>query len=211
MAWEVNWNHPENTGTMVLARNLSGHSKSSRVWHMTATGYLRDHSDLKMPTYRKDSWEVDWSKRNGKLVWAKNQNSKMPTARDWHWVDFHTIERSGIEWKPSTEFTGRHIDSRGYVNLTKRGMTKDEIEIANKFNLFRGSRKTFVREHQLVAVKKYGYLPDVVRHINGIKTDNRPDNLVGGTTQENTMDHNTARLKAMYWRNKYEELLASIK
>lgn len=44
-----------------------------------------------------------------------------------------------------------------------------------------------------------------MRHLNGDKTDNRPENLVLGTTQENTMDHNTARLMAMYWREKYEE------
>ena len=87
-------------------------------------------------------------------------------------------------------------------------MTDDDIKLAESHGLFRGKRKLFVNEHQLVAVKKYGKLPphSVVRHLNGIKTDNRPENLVLGTTQENTMDHVTARMQAMYWREKYESL-----
>lgn len=85
-------------------------------------------------------------------------------------------------------------------------MTQEEIELAQSHGLFRGERKTFVYEHRLVALKKYGSLSaaDVVRHMNGVRTDNRPENLVRGTTQENTMDHNTARLMAMYWREMYQ-------
>ena len=133
----------------------------------------------------------------------------MPNAREWHWVDFHTLSRSGVAWKPKKEKTGRYIDARGYVVLTRRFMTEEDIAISEKFDLFRGAKKSFAREHHLVAVKKYkksikGF---VVRHMNGIKDDNREENLVLGTTQENTMDHNTARLQAMYWREQYEFLL----
>ena len=47
----------------------------------------------------------------------------------------------------------------------------------------------------------------VVRHLNGIKSDNRPENLILGTLEENNMDHETARKESMYWREKYCELL----
>lgn len=85
-------------------------------------------------------------------------------------------------------------------------MTEEDIALAEENDLFRGAKKTFLREHHLVAVKKFGKLPkgSVVRHKNGVKSDNSPDNLLLGTSAENTMDHNTARLMAMYWHNEYE-------
>ena len=146
------------------------------------------------------------------MVWARNEFSKMPAAREWHWVSFATLQVAGIRWKPKKEKTGRSI-VQGYVFLRRTAMTDEEIELAKKHDLFRGKKKTFLREHHLVAVKKYGKIPKghVVRHMNGIKHDNSFDNIVLGTTQENTMDHNTARLQAIYWRNKYEELLSKTK
>lgn len=190
------------------ARNPYSHLKSARSWHFVTTGYLRGLG-INTPTFRKDSWEIDWSKRNGKKVWARNPESKMPSAHHWHWIDFSTLARAGIPWKPKTIKTGRYIDNGGYVVLTRLGMTVAQVEMAHKYGLFRGKRKTFVREHQLVAAQKYGRSVNgfVVRHINGIKSDNRLENLVLGTTQENTMDHNSARLAAMFWRNKYEQLV----
>lgn len=209
--WEVDWTHEDNTGTYVMARNAESRCRSAREWHLVATARLRD-SGINTPVYRADSWEVDWNKRNGKRVWARNPHSKMPSAHGWHWIDYHTIQRAGLQWKPAQEHTGRYVDGSGYVTLTRMGMTDADISLAEEQGLFRGARKTFVKEHQLVAVKKYGALPpdSVVRHVNGIKTDNRPENLVLGTTQENTMDHNSARLMVMYWREKYETVQAEL-
>lgn len=204
MAWEVDWSHPSNTGTEVMARNLSSRFEQSREWHLTKTGYLRTVG-VNTPTYRADSWEVDWSKRNGKLVWARNPQSKFASAREWHWVPYLTLSQQGIRWQPKKQHTGRRIVD-GYVELTRRGMTDEEIALAEKFNLFRGRRKLFVREHHLVAVKKYQRPLDgmVVRHWNGIRSDNRPENLLLGTQKENVMDHDTARRMAMYWREQFE-------
>lgn len=204
--WEVDWAHPQNTGTRMWARNPSSRQQRTRRWHWVLTSRLRQ-CGINTPTYRKDSWEIDWSKRKSKKVWARNPYSKMPSAREWHWIDQSTVQRAGLKWKPKTELRGRYITSYGYVNLTRKGMTDDDIALAEQHGLFRGQRKTFVKEHHLVAVKKYGAIPDgaVVKHFNGIKHDNSPDNLLLGTTQENTADHNTARLQAMYWREQYEE------
>jgi hypothetical protein len=206
--WEVDWNHEGNTGTEVWARNKKSKREDAREWHWVTTGYLRSVG-VKTPEYRKDSWEIDWSKRDEKKVWARNPESKMPEAREWHWIEHKTLDQAGVAWKP-LGITGRYIDANGYVNLTKRGMTNDEITLADKYELWRGKKKLIVREHQLIAVKKYGFLPEVVRHINGIKDDNRPDNLIGGTSAENTMDHNTARIMAMYWREQYEKAKAEL-
>lgn len=207
MDWEVDWGHAGNTGTQVWARKPKGHIPSSRAWHWVKTGSLRK-AGINTPTYRSDSWEVDWSKRNRKLVWARNPLSKMPKSRTWHWVDFHTLEHAGIKWKPKSEYTGRYL-ANGYVLLTRRAMSEDDVVLAERHGLFRGSRKTFVREHQLAAVKKFGAIPKghVVRHRNGIKSDNTEDNILLGTSYENTMDHNSARITAMYWHNQYDLLL----
>ena len=206
--WEVNWTHELTTGTFAWARNPSSYYKKSRDWHLVATGSLRK-AGVNTPTYRKDSWEVDWNKRNGKKVWARNKFSHSPKAREWHWIDHKTMDYAGLKWKPAITFTGRKIDSCGYVTLTRVGLTEEEIKIAEENNLFLGSKKGFLKEHRLVALKKYGLIPNmcVVRHINGIKDDNRPENLVLGTTQENTMDHNTARITAMIMREKYENII----
>ena len=208
MAWEVDWGNPNNKWPKIWARDKNNHHSRCRDWGFVSVYTLR-HAGVNTPVFRKDSWEINWKKRKGKLVWARNQYSKMPSARIWHWVDFHTIERAGLKWKPVKENTGRYINPRGYVQLTRVGMTDEDIEISEKFHLFKGARKAFVLEHQLVAVKKYGHgiKGKVVRHINGNKTDNSSENLIIGTTQENTMDHNSARLNAIYWRKKYEDLL----
>lgn len=194
-----------NTGDRVWARSPTARIRKARDWHWVTTGYLRQHG-VNTPVYRSDSWEVDWTKRNIKLVWARNQASKMPTARNWHWVDFHTLERAGVGWKPARVKQGRFVNSHGYVTLTRPGLTDEDIALAQKAGLFRGARRANLLEHKLVALKKYGELPagTVVRHINGVKTDNRPENLVLGTTQENTRDHDTARVQAMYWRERCE-------
>ncbi len=209
MAWEVDWSNPKTSGSKVWARNPTGFTRSSKEWKFVTTAYLRKHTKIPLPTYRSDSWEIDWSKRDGKCVWGRNPLSKMPTARDWHWIEHHALDRNGIPWKPKYARTGVYKNKQGYITLTRAGMTEEEIKLAKEHNLFRGVRHLFVHKHRLEAVKKFGSIPvgHVVRHINGIKTDNRPNNLIIGTTQENTMDHSTARLMAMYWHNKYEEVI----
>lgn len=211
MAWEVDWTHPENTGDAVWARNPTGHLASARTWHRVTTGHLRK-AGIATPCYRTDSWEVDWTRRDGKRVLARNQASKMPTAREWHWVDQSLIQRAGLRWRPKSDPKGRRVDSNGYVVLTRRGMSHDDVGLAERFNLFRGKKRSFVREHHLVAVKKYGSPLDglVVRHTNGVKDDNRPENILIGTTQENTMDHDSARRQAMYWHCRCLELEAEL-
>lgn len=206
--WQVQWQHPRSTGTRVIARRPRSYWKSARKWHLVATGRLREIG-INTPRYRADSWEIDWSKRDGKLAWGRNPESKIASAREWHWIDHSTLDRAGIAWKPKTRGNGRYLNG-GYVLLTRRGMTEADIKIAEEFDLFRGKNKGFLREHHLVAAKKFRVrlTGKVVRHFNGVKSDNGEENLLLGTTQENTADHNTARLMAMYWHNKYDALLA---
>lgn len=209
--WEVDWTHPANYGGKFWARNASSHIPAARDWHLTSGATLRA-AGINTPTYRKDSWEVDWLKRQGKRVWARNPMSKMPEAREWHWTTVTTLQQAGVRWRPVTEHDGRHFSPQGYVYLTPSGMTEEEVRLVDEHDLWGGKKRTRVLEHRLVALKKYGSLgrDEVVRHMNGQKSDNRPENLVRGTTQENTMDHNTARLMAMYWHQKYEQAVREL-
>lgn len=207
--WEVNWGHPKTTDRAAWARNPKSNYPSARKWHLVGFAYLRA-SGVNTPVFRKDSWEVDWSKRKRGRVWARNIDSKMPNAREWHWIDYHTVKRSGIKWRPVKPNLGRSINAHGYVVLTRRGMTKEDIAIADEFDLWHGrhGKKHFVKEHRLVAAKKFGVSIKgmVVRHRNGVKSDNDPDNILIGTTQQNTADHNNARLEAAHWRSKFMAL-----
>jgi hypothetical protein len=136
----------------------------------------------------------------------------MPDAHEWHWIDHKTLDQAGLHWKPARPVSGRWKTTDGYIHITRRAMTDAEIEAAEQYGLFRGKKKLFVKEHCLVAAIKYGGIPEncVVRHVNGVKDDNRPENLVLGTTQENTMDHDSARIQAIHWRDVAERQIIRI-
>lgn len=74
------------------------------------------------------------------------------------------------------------------VRKVSRGNTKTGATLNTKSSkgyirvLVDGRRYT---EHQLVWVYFNDYLPDVIDHINGIKTDNRIENLRAVTVQQN--------------------------
>lgn len=201
MTWEVNWSAGKGEGGKVAARNLTSRKVAARDWHWVRTDFLAKHG-VESPLYGTD-WEVDWSKRKGKSVWARNPSSKKESARAWRWVSKGTLITGRVKWKSLHD--GRHLNSRGYVMLTRAAMFSDEILLAERHGLFQQYGKlNVVPEHRLVAVKKYGSLVkgQVVRHLNGDKTDNRPENLVTGTHKENHTDHRTAVIQMMYWRER---------
>ena len=165
--------------------------------------------------YYSCGWEVDWSKRSSidtanshqVLVWGRKPTSFQKRARNWHWVTYPSLTARGIKWVPAKPYVGRHKSSSGYVVRALRALTPQEKEVAMKYDLWLGESRGYhrgVKEHRLVAAMKYGGLAPnlVVRHLNGDKTDNRPQNLVLGTRKDNALDHKTAHLMLMYWRER---------
>ena len=63
--------------------------------------------------------------------------------------------------------------------------------------------KTYIRAHRIVFLLTYGYCPEVIDHINGIKNDNRPENLRAANYSENrwnsvVQSNNTSGYKGIH-------------
>lgn len=75
--------------------------------------------------------------------------------------------------------------------------------------------KTYLAHH-LAWLYSFGYLPKEIDHINGIKTDNRIENLREASRQENARNHkrskrNTSGITGVYYHNGSKGWMAYIK
>ena len=86
----------------------------------------------------------------------------------------HTPKRGAAHknWKG-----GRYLDGRGYWRVFARGHPK--------------ANHGYAKEHILIYEREIGSIPpgSSVHHINGCKTDNRPENLVAVTESEHRKLH----------------------
>lgn len=165
----------------------------------------------------KNGWEFDWSRRKSTgshcLVWGRNLRGRTRLHRVWGWRGRGAVAGAGIKWR--TPWSGRSV-SNGYVKLTMKALTAEQRRQATKYGVwYRRGGKTksrYVLEHRLVAAVKYGGLPRdaVVRHLNGNKQDNRPENLAIGSKAENKMDHFEAYREMLRWRERCRELEAAL-
>lgn len=158
------------------------------------------------------AWEVDWSKRMRPSrtaqpsAWARNPKSHVRSVREWHWTSYTTLKNAGIDWPPRV-VAPKTVRSSGYVCLRRSVMTQEQITCCDENQLWEGwnrGRRLTVKEHRLVACMKYGHLPPrvLVRHVNGDKTDNRPENLVLGSHRDNAIDHKSAVALALHWKER---------
>lgn len=98
---------------------------------------------------------------------------------------------------PIPGFEGHHADSDGHVWSTLSGAWARRANVLDRngyatITLPADGRVRVTRfAHTLVALAFHGPKPSpthVVRHLNGDKTDNRPENLAWGTSAENAAD-----------------------
>lgn len=88
------------------------------------------------------------------------------------------------------------INAQGYRYYTVEMMTDQERALMPTAN------RIFL-EHRLVMSQKLGrplLSSELVRHMNGDKTDNRPENLDIGSAMDNKTDHMTDHMNAVRWR-----------
>lgn len=67
-----------------------------------------------------------------------------------------------------------------------------------------GVQRKLYLNHRLIFLMHYGHIPDQLDHINGVRTDNRIENLREATKYENTHNQrtrkdNTSGVKGVYW------------
>jgi hypothetical protein len=213
MSWQVDCERQlmRNGRYYVWAYNPDSKRLTSRTGHFVLVQQLRK-AHVPIPNLVGMAWEVDWTKRAprhqaGKghgesLVWARNPRSVLRSAREWHWASPRHLRDLGVDVE--RKVTGRQISTYGYVTLRRMAMTDEEIALADAHNLFTADGVCL--EHRLRALQLYGEITPVVRHFNGVKSDNRPTNLLLGTSAENTADHQQARLLAMYWHSRFRLL-----
>lgn len=88
---------------------------------------------------------------------------------------------------------GYYVSNDGEV-ISPKGIIR-KCKISNcgykYFNIKINGKIAFVFVHKLCAYKKYGYdsmLCECIRHLDGNKLNNRPDNISIGSTKENQLD-----------------------
>ncbi len=96
---------------------------------------------------------------------------------------------------PIADFPGYFIDTYGFVWSDKSGkMKRLKGTLGNRgyfiVVLYKNKKRHMRLIHRLVLEVFIGKRPEGMecRHLNGIKTDNRLDNLIWGTCKENTSD-----------------------
>lgn len=95
--------------------------------------------------------------------------------------DLFDYRDGDLYWKPQKAGT---IDGSGYVQT--------------------GIKGKYYKNHRLIFLMHHGYLPEVIDHIDGDKTNNRIENLREASRAENNYNsrkpkHNKSGIKGVHW------------
>jgi endogenous inhibitor of DNA gyrase (YacG/DUF329 family) len=98
---------------------------------------------------------------------------------------------------------GRLLNGSGYVNILVRSLSEEDRSLVRVMN----PTTRYFSEHRLVMAKKLGrplLANEIVHHINGVKQDNRPENLevTDHASHTKTHSHITHELSKLRSENK---------
>ncbi len=111
------------------------------------------------------------------------------------------------KWKQNELGAGRW-KLAGYIAVARSTLGPEDLKLVPADGLH------YVLEHRLVVARRLGrplFPNELVRHLNGDKADNRPENLVLGSHQENTLDHVSLRNELALWKSIAMTLLAVLR
>jgi len=113
-----------------------------------------------------------------------------------------------IMHKKYSSGTGGISYNNGYICINKSKLkylyTPEQVDLILKYLKPKIGGGMYLLEHRIVALLTFG--PDaikegmVIRHIDGNKKNNSPENLTYGTPKENTNDHFSALRDMKMWR-----------
>ena len=94
-----------------------------------------------------------------------------------------------LYWKPKQDSLMQHYKEAGCVNV-------------HGYNVI-GTNKKHYYTHRVIFLMHYGYLPKYIDHINGVRTDNRLENLREATVSQNNHNSKTPKTNTTGYKNVY--------
>lgn len=118
------------------------------------------------------------------------------------------------EWTRETNWAGGHIEHNGYILRHWRTFSPKERKILGSMFLKYHKNGKYILEHRAIVALREGrelQSDEFVRHLDGNRKNNSPNNLLLGTPKDNTGDHESLRKENILLRQKIAKLEKRIK
>ena len=94
--------------------------------------------------------------------------------------------------------------AKGYRYLHYKLVEPEIVKMFQDSGMTIDARHAYIQEHRVVAARTFGRMATwpgiLIRHKDGNKLNNVPNNLLIGTNQDNKDDHMTSIRKMLEWR-----------
>lgn len=106
----------------------------------------------------------------------------------------------------SAQWKGGRYESKGYIHVLIATLPPEVQELARKT-----TPREYILEHRAIAAVQMGRpltKDDVVHHVNGVKTDNRPENLIVTPRADHSVEHREIERRFHALQSELERLRA---